>query len=885
MITNIIIQDTHAGVYSDNDNFEMIYFNNTHNNNDINKNSKNNKSIFLLLLGFITLLYRYRKRKFNKDNYILHSDERPDGSSKFKKFFPFNTFKNANKYANGNRATKTILDSNNVIMFNVDGCQTNTPGKQSNISNNNVVDTNNINHDSNTKRLFKKIMNNCKKCHIEFIIFLDSLLKIRISEKNTRYYEDLQQRKRKAKEKDDIQMTEIPITSNNDIGCCSYNINNNDINNFEKMLNQKSSKTCNNAINEKENNSEIESSSSSSNGISESAKAKLWNSIPVSNIKDRDKYTKNEAFDEIISVSSYKTTNDNSNISIDSKIKNNNKNSSYDQNESTESTLDSHNKSSPENTSSNGNFRISAITDNILNDKKGTTSNNKLSEPIISNNNLYNSSTTIYDDNEINDENVSINVENDEINSLINKNIENEKNLSWISGIRDSGINGFSKRVSGFLSLSFSKHNSIISESINEKISELTVKSKQKEIANKEENEVLLSEKINGLKTENIQNDDSNDKINTEPITIEKNAEFVDHKNSVSGSINTYSSNFDSILNMYSTNNFNENNTELDEKYVFTTKNSNTENNNNNKLSESENSFINPKTLTYIDGIKNKILKHNSNATKNVPSNHSSLKKIEDIKGNDKNDDNIESIHSHNPFLNGNIRNIFDNRNSIQSEQINNNYNSSISSSFYSCRETENNQNDNTQSYTTDSNIINVFENDDLFVYISNNKQMNVTVCPADVISSNSSSYNNSIDHMLNDMLNNQTTSIQRSSAITDKYNPFESNNNLIIPRKSSKRIANRQRDLLYSRNGMKVPSALNINEKMKEIPTRSSSVNYMNNMNNGSVNENSKLLNRKYMSYWNYETLTEDELTVYVGDIVYVIRVFNDVKWEKMKG
>jgi len=770
-------------------------------------------------------------------------------------------------------------------MFNVDGCLTNAPGTQSDVSNNEVKDMSD--RESKTKRSFKKFMKNCNRCHIDLVIFLDSLLRIRINDNNNKkYYKD---RKKYEKERDDIQMADIPFgqkVSDDGMGCCSYNINNNDIDDFERMLNRESSEIYNNTINEGERNSEPSvniNESSSYNNILESEKAKIWNSIPVSNIKDRDKYTRNEAFAEIISVNSYKTTNDNSkqsNSIIETKTDGNS------QNENTISTHDSEYVSAPDNSVSNGNFRISVITDNVKSNKKNNIINNRLSEPIISNNNLYNTSIN-GDNNETNDENRVINIENDEIDSLINRSVDNEKNLSFISSKRDSGINSFSKRVSGLLSLSFNKHNSLISESINEEISEPIMKTKQRETMDDEESERLLSERINEeMETEDIQdiqNADSNEYIDTEPITIERKSDFINRSSSVSGSINTYNSNFDSILNMY-TNNYYDAKTELDDKYIFTTKNSNNNNNNNNinnGVSKVKSSFINPNTLTYINGIKNKILKHNSDATKDIPSIQSSLEENENTNNiiDNKKEDNTESIHSHNPFLNGNIRNIYDNRNSIQSEQITNNYNSSLKSSFYSCKETSNDQSDNTNSYTTDSNIINIFEdNDDPFVYISNNRQMNVTVCPADTNQSNSTSCENSIDNMLNDMLNNKSVSVQRSNAlISNKNNPFELNNKLIIPRKSSKRIANRQRDLLYKRNGMNVPNTMSINEKMKEIPNRASSLNYLK---NGSINENSKLFTRKCMSYWNYETLMEDELNVYVGDIVYIIRVFDDGKF-----
>ncbi|ORX53451.1 hypothetical protein BCR36DRAFT_411224 [Piromyces finnis] len=820
---------------------------------------------FLLLIGFIVMLvYRYHKKKNSKEKYIFYTNDKSDDSSGFRKFFPFNTFKDADTYANKNRATKTILDSNNVIMFNVDECVINTSEIQPNLPNNNK----NNNHKKVSKilNIYNAFISNCKDCHVNFVIFIDSLLRIKIDDKMNKKSNKVQKKKKNKKQtksENNIETSEIPfgqIISDDEIECC-YNSSNINIAEFENTLNGDTLEKYSNKSNKSANGPEILNNVNmfpSSKNISENEKANLWNSIPVSNIKDRDKYTKSEYFIDIINDNT--TINSETSNDTETKLDNNdNKYPSISQEKNYNNIFNSDDIKVPENTASNGNFRISAITDGNKN-----SNNTNSTTSATSYNNEYDRN------NKINDENRIINVEKDEVDSLIIKDSDDEKKLSWTSSKRDSGINSFSKKVSEFLSLNFSKHSSLVMESLNEKIFESNSKTKQKDSSgNEEDSERLLSENFNELKTEDTQN---NSETITESIIFADKPKFIDHSSSISSSINKWTGKLDSILNMYYTNYYeNKNNMELDEKYVFTIENSNNdkESNSNNKLSSNKKSFIYPSTLTYFNEIKNKILRHNSEASNNIQSEQIIKEEVESIKNNTiKNNKNSDSIHSYNPFLNEKIKNAYDFRNSIQSEQINNSNNnndSSISCSLYSNNEIENSinstSNDDIQIYTTDTNIINIFEDkDDPFVYLSKNNQINVTVSPVDVKSSSSTSNDNSIDNMLNDMLKN------KSNSVLNINNEFEFNSELIIPRKSSKRIANRQRDLLY-RN-------MNINEKKKEIPVRSSSIDYMK---NGSVNENSKLLTRKYMSYWNYETLKEDELTVYIGDIIYIIRVFDD--------
>ena len=601
------------------------------------------------------------------------------------------------------------------------------------------------------------------------------------------------------------------------------------------------------------------------------------------------------------------------------------------------------------NSISSGNFRISGITDNCIPKlDDGIKKNNvyRLSEPIINYNKSMNHNSllsfnenyqnNIYDESDENisidhdesNEYISINhdesnenntVSHDERNDLVNKNINNEPNESSFmsNSTKDTGISNLGKRISGFLSLSFNKHSSYITESISDSFFD------SKNIIYEEDRERLLSEQGSEIDSELIIRQNSTMMSYKNPMTELMNKEIIsepliEHSNSTSESINTWNSKIDSILNMYFSNNT-YNGTELDEKYIFTTNNSNNNNNNNNNTNSNQDK-VNYNKISFISEFKNKLLNHNS-----MDSNKFSLirKKLEKNneplnKTNNEVDKNNEKIvfNKNNPFINdikknnnynsnNNNENSNDNDNGIDINNENDNYDKvneenenndnstntdlANTSSYYSCKESLNrdsllnqsneflkNENDIANNFEDSNNILDNNNNNNYnqqFIFSSNNcNQINVTVMHVNLNNKNQQYKDESSEpdiNLQNNILENEETIIL-SKRKSD-------NNQLIIPRKSSKRISNRQSNSNYI---SEININRNINDKIKKIPIRTSSINYIQ---RGFVNENSKeFLNSnssKYISYWNYESLMSDELDLFVGDIIDAIKVFDDGK------
>ena len=840
-------------------------------------------------MSCLIFIYCYRKRKAHKKNYYFYSEQKNTPISKI--FFPFNTFKNANIYKNKNKKSKTILDSNNVIMFNVDGPIMTIPNNNNNNNNNNINNDNDNNNDNNNngdnnnndkintydklnkniksdiekrKNVFKNLINKSQVTnHTNFINHIDSLLK----KKNNRKF-------KLNKEENDtvIQMTEISFDGD-------YDYTNKDKGRYNYKLTP--NMTTENNINTESQINKNDLNKHTINQLLESEKAKIWNSIPVSNSKDTDKY-----IIENIDFNSINTQNSSINNTIKPYDLDNQKTlvniCNPDNNTCNLDNINASNSSKV----NNNNFRISCITDVRKHSKY------RLSEPVINNKNInfkHNSllSCNVICNDNFDEENNISGTEINECDNLVNKNSDEEKGLSWTSckNNQNSFIDDLSKRVSGLLSLSPNKNNSTITEPLNENVTESSYKSIKKNENNYEEDSerLLLSEEdINSeIETERIQNSDviSINILDTslEPqITSspENRSISIEHSSSMSGSIRTWGSKVDSILNMYS-NNFYNNNLELDDKYIFTLSNSDNDNNNTSLKDESKKkiSFINANTLSYLNEIKNKLLKHEGESNKKLLLVQRSL------------NENNENENNHNELINISVlpkKESFEYGNSNSNNNDNDSSNKTefydSTSSYYSCKDTDKSQRDKNQIYSYDnSNILTILEDNlNLFNYSSN-------VYPSRTSSTDSFrnySIDSNIDRILNDMLSHSVSINNRENdliSINDAliYDPY---NRLIIPRKSSKRMSSRHKNINYnSIKKVAINNQRNSKEQMKKIPIRSSSINCLEiKLENEEENE---LMNQKYISYWDYKPLMDDELSVSVGDIIFIIKLFDDGK------